>query len=117
MGGTGSHDSSEDGCSVILKYHTDTGELYNVGFKREKITVSSDEADSILTTIETWADTVNRPETNLFFPEMFTTDSPPEDGEYHLHKKGRFMGSDPDVVLCRIRMNKSLQIFYSIVKN
>lgn len=67
MGGTGSHDSSEDGCSVTLKCHTDTGELYNVGFKREKVTVSSDEADSILTTIETWADTVNRPETNLFF--------------------------------------------------
>jgi len=59
MGGTGSHESSEDGFSVILKFHTDSGELYNVGFKREKVTVSSYEADSILTTIETWADTIS----------------------------------------------------------
>ena len=58
MGGTGSHDSSEDGFSVTLKCHTDSGELYNVGFKRDRISVSSYEADSILTTIETWADTV-----------------------------------------------------------
>lgn len=58
MGGTGSHDSSEDSYSVTLKCHTDSGELYNVGFKREKISVSSYESDSILTTIETWADTI-----------------------------------------------------------
>lgn len=59
MGGTGSHDSSEDGFSVTLKCHTNTGELYNVGFKRDRIIVSSYETDSILTTVETWADTVS----------------------------------------------------------
>lgn len=58
MGGTASHDSSDDGFSVTLKYHTDSGELYNVGFKRDKIAVSSYEADSILAAIETWADTI-----------------------------------------------------------
>lgn len=59
MGGTGSHDSSEDGYSVTLKCHTASGELYNVTFKRDKVTVSSYESDTILTTIETWADTVS----------------------------------------------------------
>ncbi|NLV26152.1 MAG: hypothetical protein GXY48_03135 [Methanomicrobiales archaeon] len=58
MGGTASHDSSEDSFSVTLKCHTDTGELYNVAFKRDRVSISSFESDSILTTIETWADTV-----------------------------------------------------------
>ena len=57
MGGTASHDSSGDRGSISLKCHTAAGELYNVGFTREQITVSSYEDDSILTTIETWADT------------------------------------------------------------
>jgi len=35
MGGTGSHDNSEDGYSVTLKCHTASGEFYNVTFKRE----------------------------------------------------------------------------------
>ena len=58
MGGTASHDSSEDSFTVTLKGHTASGELFNVRFTRETITVSSYEADAILTTIETWADTV-----------------------------------------------------------
>jgi len=58
IGGVASHDRSEDGFSVTLKCHAASGELYNVSFKREKVIVSSFEADSILTTIETWADTV-----------------------------------------------------------
>ena len=58
MGGTGSHDSSEDSYSVSLKCHMPSGELFNVRFTRETITISSYEADSILTTVETWADTV-----------------------------------------------------------
>lgn len=37
MGGTASHDSSEDGFSVTLKCHAANGELYNVAFKREKV--------------------------------------------------------------------------------
>jgi len=58
MGGTGSHDSSGDNFSVTLKCHTETGELYNVRFGREEIALSSFEADSIMTTIETWADEI-----------------------------------------------------------
>ncbi|MGV8109604.1 hypothetical protein [Methanospirillum sp.] len=59
MGGTGSHDNSEDGYSVTLKCHTASGEFYNVTFKREKVTISSYESDTILTIVETWADTVS----------------------------------------------------------
>ena len=58
MGGTASHDSSEDSFSVTLKCHDANGELYNVAFKRVKVSISSYEADSILTAVETWADTV-----------------------------------------------------------
>ena len=59
MGGTPSHDSSEDGYSITLKCHAANGELYNVTFKRDKVSISSYESDSILTTVETWADTVS----------------------------------------------------------
>ena len=58
MGGTGSHDSSEDGFSITLKCHAANGELYNVTFKRDKVSVTSYESDAILTTIETWEDTI-----------------------------------------------------------
>jgi hypothetical protein len=59
MGGTASHDSSEDGFSVTLKCHAANGELYNVSFKRDKVSISSFESDGIMTTVETWADTVS----------------------------------------------------------
>jgi len=58
MGGTPSHDSSEDTFSCTLKCHASNGENYNVTFKRDSVTVSSYEADSILTAIESWADNV-----------------------------------------------------------
>ena len=58
MGGTPSHDSSGDGFSATLTCHDANGEVYQVRFTREKVTVSGYEADSILTVIETWADTV-----------------------------------------------------------
>ena len=58
MGGVGSNDSSEDGFSVTLKCHAANGELYNVTFKRDKVSVTSYESDAVLTTIETWADTI-----------------------------------------------------------
>jgi hypothetical protein len=58
MGGVASHDESEDNFSVTLKCHAANGELYNVRFSRDAVTVTSYEADSILTTIETWADSV-----------------------------------------------------------
>ena len=56
MGGTPSHDSSEDGFSVQIKCNHTNGEKYTVTVKRDSITVSSYEADAIVTAIETWAD-------------------------------------------------------------
>jgi len=56
MGGTPSHDSSEDGFSVALKCNHSNGEKYTVTIKRDSISVSSYEADAIVTAIETWAD-------------------------------------------------------------
>ena len=58
MGGVSSHDSSDDGFTVVLKCHAANGELFNVTFKRDKIIVSSYESDSILNTVEAWADTI-----------------------------------------------------------
>lgn len=58
MGGTPSHDSSEDAFSATLKCHDANGELYSVSFRRDSVTVSSYEADAIVTGIETWADTI-----------------------------------------------------------
>ena len=56
MGGTPSHDSSEDGFSVQIKCNHTNGEKFTVTVKRDSITVSSYEADAIVTAIETWAD-------------------------------------------------------------
>jgi hypothetical protein len=56
MGGSPSHDSSEDGFSVALKCHHTNGELYSVTIKRDSITLSSYEDDTIRTSLETWAD-------------------------------------------------------------
>jgi hypothetical protein len=58
MGGTPSHDSSEDGFSVTLKCHHSNGENFSVTLKRDSVTVSSYEADAIRTGLESWADTV-----------------------------------------------------------
>ena len=56
MGGTPSHDSSEDWFNVQIKCNHTNGEKYTVTVKRDSITVSSYEADAIVTAIETWAD-------------------------------------------------------------
>ncbi|WP_319580601.1 hypothetical protein [uncultured Methanospirillum sp.] len=58
MGGTPSHDSSEDTFSCALKCHNTNGEVFTVTFRRDSVVVSGYEADSILTGIEAWADTV-----------------------------------------------------------
>nr|WP_319537817.1 hypothetical protein [uncultured Methanospirillum sp.] len=58
MGGTPSHDSSEDTFSCALKCHNTNGELFTVTFRRDSVVVSGYEADTILTGIESWADTV-----------------------------------------------------------
>jgi hypothetical protein len=57
MGGTPSHDSSEDKFSTTLSCHDTSGEVYSVAITRSQMTVSGYEADSILAAIETWADT------------------------------------------------------------
>ena len=59
--GTGvsaSRDSSNDSFSCTIKAHHSNGELYTVSFKRDSVTVSSYEADSIRTGLDAWADTV-----------------------------------------------------------
>ena len=58
MGGTPSHDSSEDSFSCVLKCHGGNGDTYNVTFKRDSLVVSNYELDATLTGIEAWADTV-----------------------------------------------------------
>lgn len=58
MGGTPSHDSSEDKFSCSFRCHDPNGELYIVALSRDKIRLSSFEADSIRTSLDTWADTV-----------------------------------------------------------
>ncbi|MFH0966943.1 MAG: hypothetical protein V1862_04580 [Methanobacteriota archaeon] len=58
MGGTPSHDNSEDRFSCTLKCQHGSGELYSVRFARDSTTLSSYEADSIRKAFETWVDTM-----------------------------------------------------------
>jgi len=55
--GTPLHDAENDSFSVTLKCHDPNGELYNVTFSRDRVTVQSYSDDAILTKVETWADT------------------------------------------------------------
>ena len=57
-GGTALHDPEVDTYSATLKCHDANGELYNVNFSRERMTISSYSDDAILARVETWADTV-----------------------------------------------------------
>lgn len=58
MGGTAVHALEDDTFSASLKCHDENGELYTVTFTRDRVTVGSYSDDAILTTVETWADTV-----------------------------------------------------------
>jgi hypothetical protein len=58
MGGTPSSDSSEDAYSTTFKCHAANGEYYSVALKRDRMTISSYEDDTIVATLETWADTI-----------------------------------------------------------
>ena len=58
MGGDAIHVSEKDAFSATLKCHDANGEIYYVSFGREQVRVSSYSDDTILATIETWADTV-----------------------------------------------------------
>lgn len=57
-GGTPVHASPNDTFSATLRCHDPNGELYQVNFSRQQVTISSYEDDAIRTRIETWADGV-----------------------------------------------------------
>jgi len=56
--GTPLHDSENDSYSVTLKCHDGNGELYNVVFGRDRVSVQSYSDNAVLAKVETWADTV-----------------------------------------------------------
>ncbi len=56
--GTPAHDPADDSFSATLRCHDGNGELYNVTFSRDRVTVQSYSDDAILAKVETWADTV-----------------------------------------------------------
>jgi hypothetical protein len=56
--GTPVHDTENDSFSVTVRCHDPNGELYNVTFSRDRVTVQSYLDDAILAKVETWADTV-----------------------------------------------------------
>lgn len=58
MGGDPVNDPDAERYSTTLKCHDPTGEIYYVAFSRTEVRVTSYESDTILTTIEAWADTV-----------------------------------------------------------
>ena len=59
IGGTPSHDSSDDKGSITLKCHDANGELYQITLNRKKMTLTSYEDGAIFGRVETWADTVD----------------------------------------------------------
>jgi hypothetical protein len=56
--GTPVHDSENDSFSATVRCHDPNGELYNVTFSRDRVTVQSYSDNAILAKVETWADTV-----------------------------------------------------------
>ena len=56
--GTPAHDPSDDSFSATVRCHDANGELHNVTFSRNRLTVTSYSDDAILAKVETWADTV-----------------------------------------------------------
>ncbi|HOT94904.1 MAG TPA: hypothetical protein PK089_06920 [Methanoregulaceae archaeon] len=58
MGGTPVHATEDDSFSTTLRCHDPNGEVYTVGFNRNRVTISSYEDDAIRAAVEAWADTV-----------------------------------------------------------
>ena len=58
MGGTAAHATDDDSFSAVVKCHAANGELFTVTLGREAVSVSSYSADSILSAVEDWADSV-----------------------------------------------------------
>ena len=56
--GTPVHDAENDSFSATLRCHDANGELYNLVFSRDRVTLQSYSDDAILGKVETWADNV-----------------------------------------------------------
>jgi hypothetical protein len=51
-------DTENESFSATLRCHDANGELYNLTFTRDRVTLQSYSDDAIRTNVETWADTV-----------------------------------------------------------
>ncbi|HIH04563.1 MAG TPA: hypothetical protein HA263_12230 [Methanoregulaceae archaeon] len=58
IGHTGVHVTDDDTWTATIKCHAANGELFNISLSRTAVTISGYEADSILATVENWADAV-----------------------------------------------------------
>ena len=56
--GTPVHDAENDSFYASLRCHDANGELYNLVFSRDRVSLQSYSDDAIRTKVETWADTV-----------------------------------------------------------
>jgi len=56
--GTPARDSENETFSATVKCHDPNGELYNVTFGRDSVSLTSYSDDGIRTKVETWADTI-----------------------------------------------------------
>jgi hypothetical protein len=56
--GTPVHDAANDTFSATVKCHDPNGEIYNVTFGRDSVSLTSYSDDNIRTKVDTWADTV-----------------------------------------------------------
>ena len=56
--GTALHDAENDTFSATLRCHDANGELYNLTFSRDRVTLNSYADEAIRESVETWADTV-----------------------------------------------------------
>ena len=57
-GGTAVRDTDKEAYSATLKCHDTNGELYQVTFSRDRVTLTSYSDEAIRTRVETWADSV-----------------------------------------------------------
>ena len=57
-GGTAARDTENESFSATLRCHDANGELYNLTFTRDRVTLQSYADEAIRTKVETWADTV-----------------------------------------------------------
>ncbi|MFA5347912.1 MAG: hypothetical protein WC294_07225 [Methanoregula sp.] len=57
-GGTALHDAGTDAFTATIRCHDANGELYNVTFSRNRVSLTSYSDEAIRTSVETWADTV-----------------------------------------------------------